>query len=200
MKDRIVTLLCLLAILLSFGVVVSWARSMMNCEGVSVYHGYCRYILQANQGVFRYSRMELAFDSSGARDEYVALTDPDHTRDRTSWNVSWSRDMIILAGIDNSLLGFGAESEVVDPPPRRFSIPGMTWKRTVVQIPHWFVIVLIGGLPTWWLMRRSKMHQARARQGLCRRCGFELGTLYHSCPKCGERAPLPEGFPVIQSH
>jgi hypothetical protein len=117
-----------------------------------------------------------------------------------SWNFNWSRDMMVISSLDSSFLGFGAESVVIDPPWRRFFIPGLSSRRTLVQVPHWFVILLLGGLPAWWLMRRGRIQRDRTRQGLCQRCGFEMGNLYHLCPKCGERAPLPEGFSVIQTH
>jgi hypothetical protein len=200
MKDRILTLLCLLGLLLSFGVLVSWARSTMNCEGVTIWRHQCENIIEANQGTILFSRSHLVFDTPEAEANWRALMGPERLRYGDSWNSSWSRNMVVIASLDNSFLGFGAQSQVIDPPRRRFTIPGVAWQRTLVQVPHWFLILLIGGFPTWWLMRRSRIHRDLVKQGLCRRCGFEMGTLYHLCPKCGERAPLPEGFPVTQTN
>jgi hypothetical protein len=172
----------------------------MNCEGVSIWHHRCENIIEANQGMILFSRSHQVFDTPEAEANWREAVGVERWRDADSWNVNWSRNMIAIASLDNSFLGFGARSEVIDAPRRYFSIPGVAWQKTLVQVPHWFVILLIGGFPTWWLMRRSRIHRNRAKQGLCQRCGFEMGTLYHLCPKCGERAPLPEGFSVTQTN
>jgi hypothetical protein len=140
------------------------------------------------------------FDSPQAEEDWRDIMGIDRFHDSDSWSFNWSRDMIALSSLDNSFLGFGYESMVINPPQRRFFIPGVSSQRTLVQIPHWFVIVLFGGFPTWWLMRRGRIQRQRAKLGLCRRCGFEMGTLYHLCPKCGERAPIPESFPAIHTN
>jgi hypothetical protein len=200
MKDRILTLFCLLGMLLSFGVLVSWARSMMNCEGVTISHHYIKTIVEANQGSILFGRFQRIFDTPEDQSEWRSMMGPERLHDEDSWSMDGSRNMIVLSAADDSFLGFTAQSSVIEPPQRRFMIPGISTKRTMVQVPHWFLLLLIGGFPTWWLMHRNRLHRDRTKQGLCHHCGFEMGALYHLCPKCGERAPLPEGFSVIQTH
>jgi hypothetical protein len=53
--------------------------------------------------------------------------------------------------------------------------------------PNWFMAVLLGILPTIWLMRYRKRRE-RWLKGRCRRCGYDLRATPDRCPECGEHA------------
>jgi hypothetical protein len=116
----------------------------------------------------------------------------------SSWRLTWGRDLGSVTMQSGTFFGFGYFASTTDST-RRIIMPGVKWQRTVIQVPHWFLIVLTGLGPGYWFFRREKNRRARMAQGLCRKCGFMMGDVYHSCPKCGERAPLPDGFSVIET-
>jgi hypothetical protein len=59
-----------------------------------------------------------------------------------------------------------------------------------VEIPYWFVMVLLlaGGLPALWRGRRAYTRRRRVRLGLCRACGYDLRATPGRCPECGAEA------------
>ena len=53
-----------------------------------------------------------------------------------------------------------------------------------IVIPYWFLILLSGAAPGWWLYtHRRRLH--RVRNGLCLRCGYDLRESKDKCPECG---------------
>lgn len=199
MKERFISILCGLCMVLCFAVIVSWARSTVNSEGMTVGHRYARYSLAASEGAFVFIRGKLVFENPEIEAAWRGAIDPDHNYDWNRWRFTWSRDLGLMGPPNGSTLGFGYETSVADAT-RRVMMPGIRWHRLIVQVPHWAVVLVLGVLPGTWLYKRYRIRQSRVTQGLCRKCGFELGNVYHSCPKCGERAPLPDGFPVIDPH
>jgi hypothetical protein len=197
MKERVVSFLCGLCLVLCFGVVVSWARSTVSSEGIQVFRRYSRFSLAASEGALICVRGELVFDNNEIEHAWRSAIDPDGTVDWGRWRVTWARDLGSIGLPNGSTFGFGYERTISDAT-RRAMMPGVRWHRTILQIPHWALVLLTGLMPGWWLYRRTRVARERAAKGLCRKCGFELGNVYHSCPKCGERAPLPDGFPVIE--
>jgi hypothetical protein len=197
-KERLLTIFCGVCMLLSFAAIVSWARSTVSSEGVTIGHRYSRVSLMASEGAILIIRGKLIFESEAVERAWRAAIDPDHSIDWNRWRVIWSRDMGLVSLPNGTLLGFGFDSAITDNT-RRVMMPGLKWKRTTVQIPHWAIVMLTGVAPGVWLYRRQRVRRSRLSRGLCRKCGFEMGELYHCCPKCGERAPLPEGFPVIET-
>jgi hypothetical protein len=202
MKDRFTrffSFFCVFCLVLCALTIVSWARSSMNSEGFAIGHRYSRYQLAAADGSFIFVKGRLLFDSPEIEQAWREASDPDHHYDWGRIRVTWLRELGLMGPPSGATLGFGYDSSVVDTT-RRALMPGIRWHRTVVQIPHWFVAALFGLGPGLWMYRRYRLRQTRFEKGQCRRCGFEMGNVYHSCPKCGERAPLPDGFPVIDPH
>ncbi len=199
MKDRLISIFCGFCLVVCFVVIVSWARSTVSSEGCTVGHWYSRYSLAASEGAFVFVRGKLIFDSPEIEHAWRSAIDPEHSYDWSRWRLTWSRDLGLMGPPNGSTLGFGYDTAVTDAT-RRVMMPGIRWHRLIVQIPHWFVAVVFGFGPGLWLYRRHRVRRSRLSKGQCRRCGFEMGNIYHSCPKCGERAPLPEGFPVIDPH
>lgn len=199
MKERLISILCGTGLILCFVTVVSWARSTVNSEGIIVGYRYARYQLAASEGAFVFVRGKLMFDNPEIEQAWRAAIDPEHTYDWNRVRTSWSRDLGPVGLPDGSTLGFGYNTSVADAT-RRVMMPGIRWHRMIVQVPHWFVTLIFGLGPGLWLFRRHRVRRSRLSKGLCRKCGFEMGNVYHSCPRCGERAPLPDGFPVINPH
>ena len=171
----------------------------MNSEGVSVAHGYSKISLAASDGSFVLVHGSLLFQSPEVEQAWRNAIDPDRTYDLDRFRITWSHDLGLMGPSAGSTLGFGYDSSIMDTT-RRVMMPGIRWRRTSVQVPHWFIALLFGLGPGLWMYRRHRVRRTRLQKGLCRRCGFEMGNVYHSCPKCGERAPLPDGFPVIDPH
>jgi hypothetical protein len=65
------------------------------------------------------------------------------------------------------------------------SRPGRNNSVRTVDIPHWFLVVLILSvffLPPYLRHRRKRR---RARSGLCPTCGYDLRESPDQCPECG---------------
>lgn len=59
-----------------------------------------------------------------------------------------------------------------------------------VTVPHWFLFVCTAALPWLWLKRYRRVvrRRARAAQGLCVRCGYDVRSNVGRCSECG--API----------
>src|SRR4051812_6489935 len=199
MKDRLITIGCGLCLVLCFAVIVSWARSTVSSEGITIGHQYGRSSLAASDGAIVFIRGSLVFDSPEIEQAWRSAIDPQKSYDWAKWRFTWSRDLGLVGPPGGTTLGFGFDTSVADNNRRTMMMPGIRWHRMIIQVPHWALILLFGAAPGVWLVRRGQARRERVQKGLCRKCGFEMGDVYHSCPKCGERAPLPEGFPVIET-
>ena len=155
-------------------------------------------LLRLDERGFRRLRGKLVFESPDIEQAWRSAIDPQQSFDWERWRVTWSRDLGLMSPPSGSTLGFGYDVLTTDAM-RRVMMPGIHWQRTILLIPHWSIVLLMGIGPGMWLYRRQRVRRTRVSKGLCRRCGFEMGNLYHSCPQCGERAPLPEGFQVIET-
>jgi len=58
-----------------------------------------------------------------------------------------------------------------------------------VEIPHWFLAVILAILPFRWLRLRSK--GAHRLNGFCHACGYDLRATPHRCPECGTAVMPP---------
>jgi hypothetical protein len=56
-----------------------------------------------------------------------------------------------------------------------------------VVVPHWALAMFFSVTPGLWLWshRRRRRVQARAAEGLCQRCGYDLRATPGRCPECG---------------
>jgi hypothetical protein len=56
---------------------------------------------------------------------------------------------------------------------------------SVLVTPSWFVLVLLGAMPTARLLR-SRTRRRRAAAGHCPSCGYDLRATPGRCPECGQ--------------
>jgi hypothetical protein len=52
-------------------------------------------------------------------------------------------------------------------------------------LPLWFLAITTGLPPALWL-RAFRRRRRRRREGLCRRCGYDLRASPERCPECGQ--------------
>ena len=53
-----------------------------------------------------------------------------------------------------------------------------------VAAPLWFVALVLGVVPGWWLMRILRRRR-RGAGSCCRQCGYDLRATPLRCPECG---------------
>jgi hypothetical protein len=196
MKDRLLIIFYTVCLVLCFATIVSWARSTVSSEGFSLRHRYAQFSMAASDGAVVVLRGHLVFADDATERAWRAAVDPGRNAAFSQWRPNWARDLGSLTMTSGTFFGFGYYTTTTDST-RRIIMPGVKSQRTILQIPHWFFVMLFGLGPGYWFFRREQKRRSRLKEGLCRRCGFVMGDVYHSCPKCGERAPLPEGFSVI---
>jgi hypothetical protein len=198
-KERVVIFFCGLSLLLCFATIVSWARSTTDYDGVAYLNQVKGHYLLASNGVFFLTHQDYVYDSPEVERVWKEIANPNRSPDWDKMRLSWSHDSGVRDTLGDSVLGFGYSSTLGDYS-RRIVVPGIHLRTTVWEIPHWAIILLTGLAPGYWFYRRHLLRQARISSGLCRKCGFEIGNVYHCCPQCGERAPLPDGFAVSETH
>ena len=108
------------------------------------------------------------------------------------------------AGIyDSSYLGWRVVSDraaKIGPPARRSTIERLgfifgsegglgtnPWRHRFLFVPHWFVLIVLGGLsaPLINQIRRTGRARRRAAAGLCPVCGYDQRATPGQCPECG---------------
>lgn len=112
-----------------------------------------------------------------------------------AWALSVQSGLSPVGGPETTFLGFGlkqSESEFMG----RRSMRTIRMEQTMIRVPMWFILGIIGVWPGMRFWRQSKVRTERLAKGYCVKCGFDLQGTYHHCPKCRTRAPIPAAFPV----
>ncbi len=70
----------------------------------------------------------------------------------------------------------------------RLGHPPGTVIGSILVIHSWFLTLVFGLLPFFWLrrFRRERRTAQCARFGLCHNCGYDLRAMVNRCPECGE--------------
>jgi hypothetical protein len=66
------------------------------------------------------------------------------------------------------------------------------WRQYYLYVPHWFVLIVLGGFsaPLVSRFRRAKRARRHAAAGLCPACGYDRRATPGRCPECGLAAQL----------
>jgi hypothetical protein len=59
-------------------------------------------------------------------------------------------------------------------------LPG---RGAVMLIPYWVILVILGGMPSVWVIRRWR--RWRRKGNVCDVCGYDLRASTGRCPECG---------------
>ena len=65
-----------------------------------------------------------------------------------------------------------------------------------VAVAIWPLALATGALPAWWTVLwalRYRIERRRRREGLCKRCGYDLRASPERCPECGTAVDRTEG-------
>jgi hypothetical protein len=81
--------------------------------------------------------------------------------------------------------GFAARHDVWSP------TPAFRSENFLVTFRPWLPMALCAVLPVFWLNGFRKARFAR-RQGVCRKCGYDLRATPDRCPECGTVVPDPQ--------
>jgi len=187
--------LFVLLTLFSCASVIVWARSYVSAEAVSASRRFERYTVLGADGRVLVAHGEIRFANDEVEQiwrsglDTGAILVPDQNR----WSFALIHDVSAVPFVDRSFMGFGAQKSEFEMARRR--IRGVTWARTIIQMPWWFITAVTGAWPALRMWKLAHLRQLREERGLCRKCGFDLAGVYYSCPKCGQRLPLP-GFQV----
>lgn len=170
------------------------ARGMVSGESVSANKQQTRLTLATQDGLFFFSATRISFPNSEVEQQWRAFRMQRGAVDSDDWQWSVQTGISNWGPLPDNILGFGL-NQGTRQMRRRFLNPP-TESRLTVSIPFWFIIPAAGFYPCWRLLRRMRTTESRSASGHCTRCGFDLQSVYHHCPKCGQRQPLPQGFPV----
>lgn len=192
MKRLLAVFWCALSLALAFAAVVGWARGLMNSEGASVSYDDRRFAWVNHDGVMVFIYARVLFENQAAENDWRAWSGQE--KDNPQWRTVWSRDVTNIPRPEKTVLGFGAESSTTQSFRRISSAGSLWWYRVVVQLPYWFVLVITALPALAWIMMRERARVLRLKNGQCQGCGFDLAGVYHVCPQCGQRAPLPESM------
>jgi|GEM_PF-4778000 len=183
------TLALLFAIAFVFG-----ARGVVAGDAIRLDRRGLGYGLFSQDGALVFMRQQTFFQNRGIETVYRRLWNPNFVQDE-NWHWRIQTDQSFYPTPETTILGFGYDHLKGEYVGRGFR-PGLSRERTIFRVPMWFILFALGIWPGIRYWRRSKLHQIRNEQGLCLKCGFDLKGIYHHCPKCGTRAPIPSGFPV----
>jgi hypothetical protein len=190
MKRHLLAAVCLMLAVLCLASIIAWARSYVSAEAIAANRRFERYAIIGNDGCIALTYGRLVFDSPEAEQVWRSGIDPGVNIDR--WNIAILHELNQIPSAEKQYFGFGVQHWDY-PMTRRGTISGVSLVRSLVQFPFWVATLLTGIWPAAWLWKLSRLRHGRVERGLCRKCGFDLAGVYYSCPKCGQRIPLP-GF------
>ena len=177
-RSRLFAALALLSALACFAAGVLWLYSYQVYDQGHVYVG---------GQLFRFE--------SACGDVRIAWNSNDLPAEPTFLRRAYLKD----SGVANGLkplrmqwIGFG------------FAYSSMSMRRAAdatvlrtINLPHWFLMVIMTPLPLAWMIvdRRRKLERKRQAEGMCRRCGYDIGACGDRCTECGE--PTPRGLRAL---
>ena len=172
-RSGLFALLALLSALACFGAGVLWLYSYQVYDQGHVYSAGGQF---------------LGFESA-CGDVRITWNSNDQPAESTSLRRTYLKDSGVANGLKplaSQWIGFG------------FAYSSMSMRRSAdptvlrtANVPHWFLMVLTTPLPLAWLIvdRRRRLERKRQLEGMCRRCGYDIGACGDRCTECGELTP-----------
>jgi len=194
MRSLLANLVSGLMALLFVVAFVFCARGMVAGEALRLEKRGLSYFLLSQESAILFVRGQNHFRSADSANAYRRFFSSNQINDE-EWRFRAQTDLSFYPGPERTLLGFGFEHGRYEFARRSFR-PGMMRERTIVRVPMWFILGVFGIWPGLRYWRKSKVRGRRLESGHCLKCGFDLKGIYHHCPKCRTRAPIPTGFPV----
>ena len=170
------------------------ARGMVAAERVRLEKRPRNFSVYSQDGSLLFVKSEAKFLTDEAADAYMRFFNLMSTSD-TEWRWTYTADLPAYRSPGRTIAGFGYEYSEGEAMGRVFR-RGIMREQTLVRIPMWFILASLGTWPGIRFWRQSKVRTLRQEKGHCLKCGFDLQGIYHHCPRCGTRAPIPTGFPV----
>lgn len=195
MKRFLLNSLAVLLGVVALAAIIFCARGMVSPESLTASKQALRYTATTQDGFLLISRTRITFESDALAQQWRDVMDPSRTAQWNQWRWWTSSGGTGIRTPDARSLGFSFERSSRSSMMRRIG-PGITAHRLILCLPFWFVILFTGWFPAWRLWKRIRMTEVRSVSGHCTHCGLDLQGVYHHCPKCGTRQPLPDGFPV----
>ncbi|HTL31454.1 MAG TPA: hypothetical protein VL282_19625 [Tepidisphaeraceae bacterium] len=166
------------------GIALLWIRSFVVAERLAVQKANMRLMFVTSEGSFIFVRNRVDFSDPDVQRRWFERAGVDSVEwQKLHW--AWSTDVGVYVSPEDSIAGFS-----IDRYDRDFSQwggpDGIRRRGISVQVPGWFVIVVLGCWPCFLWARRAAVRYAREQRGECRMCGFAMGTAYTVCPVCGE--------------
>jgi hypothetical protein len=183
------TIATVLSLIICCASAVFWARGLMAAEGFVARYGTGFVSISSTDGVVVTVVQRILFDSPEAEQRYREWADPFGSMPWNQWRFYVLNDTNATPAMSDAVAGFGFQ-RLSGQGGRRVGLRGVTWYRVMVQTPHWAIILLTCIAPAMRLYRSHRVRRDRLDQGLCLKCGFAMGDVYHSCPVCGERRPI----------
>jgi hypothetical protein len=174
-------------LLILLGVAVAAVlRSFVAAETLYVWRDGSGVTISTVEGTFVLTARRVSFDSQEAREQWLSDGWP---RMGDGLQIGWVADARVRRAFGSSM-GFAFESR--ERTGRRFDgvqwieMPGVLVRQTILELPAWFVLLVLGGFPVYRLVQRDWLRRHRAASGLCVSCGFGAGPAYITCPQCGK--------------
>jgi hypothetical protein len=185
------------------GIALLWIRSFVVAERLAFQKANVRMMFVTSEGSFVFIRNKVEFSDNEVQQRWFdrAGVDPVEWK-KLHW--AWSSDVGVFVSPDDSFAGFSIEK--YDRDFSQWGGPdGIRRQGLALQVPGWFVILVLGGWPIFMWTRKATQRYQREQRGECRMCGFEMGTSYTVCPVCGEMtrrgltAPAIPGTVAVES-
>ncbi len=179
----------LLSLIICCASAVFWARGLMAAEGFVARYGTGFISVSSTDGVVVTVVQRILFADADAEQRYREWADPYGAVPWNHWRFYVLNDTNATPAMPDAIAGFSFQ-RMSGQGGRRVGLRGVTWYRWMAQTPHWAIILVTCIAPAMRLYRSHRVRRDRLEQGLCLKCGFAMGDVYHSCPVCGERRPI----------
>lgn len=166
------------------GITLLWIRSFIVAERLAFQKANVRVMFVTSEGSFVFIQNRVDFSDPDVQQRWFDRAGVDPV-EWSKFHWAWTSDVGVFVSPDDSWLGFSMER--YDRDFSQWGGPdGIRRHGIAIEVPGWFVILVLGAWPIFWWTRHATIRYRREQRGECRMCGFAMGTAYTVCPVCGE--------------